>query len=215
MKYFQKLFFILIIASGCQQKEGNLRTRTETYSVDVSNIREDNSTSHGSLRTYNPSMMAIFPVDLKSPNKIAQSMSAESIFLVQTKSTCGEENGRVALQEDHPIVRASINSNELQVAQKDVAHIVGVTIEMPYVSKSYQGNSWVNKPEKLAVAFHIKNQGWVLHYDCIEPRLDDALQKGFAELQVDEANVDAIGILFHTMTYIDKIAYQVQETYVE
>jgi hypothetical protein len=206
MKTHLKLLSVgLVFLLSCDKDKNRPDLKSGTYALDVSNIEstEFSTPSIGTL-IISHNAIAVFPIDLSARNRVLTVMSPETIYESQDKVTC-EGNGRTELDATHHIAR---NINAVSApAQKDVATITSLQVEMPYHAKQDQFN---RIPENICVGFHIRDKGWVWHFTAISPVLDQVAQKGVAKIEVKESNVDAIGILFETTTNVDKIIYEVR-----
>jgi hypothetical protein len=206
MKTYQKLISLgLVFLLSCSKDKSQPVIKSGTYELDVSRIEstEGPTPTVGTL-IISHNAVAVFPVDLSAKNRVLTVMGSETIYEAQDKVTC-EGTGRTELDATHQIVR---NINAVKVpAQKDVATITSLRIEMPYQATQ---DPYKRIPGNVCVGFHIKDKGWVWHFTAIPSNLDQVAQKGVTTVEVKESNVDAIGILFETTTNVDKISYQIQ-----
>jgi hypothetical protein len=134
--------------------------------------------------------------------EIIQTWDAPPFASKRTLASCGEGNLHM-LPAVHQIVR---NINEFgPPAFNHVADVKRIRIEMPYRRSPDNRNH--PPPNALCFAVHVPGEGWRWHPSPISPERNDALQFAFAEFDVNESQVDAIGILFDEVACVNEIRF--------
>ncbi len=189
-------FLLTILTIFSCEKEENFIFKT--YTLDVSNITstEFGSPVTGTLIISHNAAVA-FPLDLDVEYNEINVISNNTIVEAQSKSSCGNESLSVI---------GNINSKGIQT--NDIGHIRKLILEMPYYVSQ---DSYKRVPGTFCFGFYIRDEGWFWNFTSIKPTLNNDLNMGFAEVAVDEKNVEIIGILFDKTTAINKIIFEAQK----
>ena len=180
----------------------------QTYALDTSNIIQvENTRADRGALIISHNAVAVFPLDLRAASRKLEKTGTTTILEIQTKSRC-DNSGRVTLAEDHPLARNIMFREFGSPRFRDAATLRRLTLEMPYTAKQ---DSIARVPSTLCVGFHYQDQGWVWDFTPRKPTLDDARKIAFAEIALNEKNVDAIGILVDAAAVISRLTFEAKK----
>ncbi len=180
----------------------------QTYALDTSDIIQvENTRADRGALVISHNAVAVFPFDLRAVSRTLGKTGNTTILEIQTKSSC-DNSGRIALADDHPLVRNLMKREFGAPKFRDAATLRRLTIEMPYHVKQ---DAFTRVPSTFCVGYHYKGNGWTWDFTPHQPTLDDARKIAFADIALNEKNVDAVGILFDATVAISRLTFEAKK----
>lgn len=181
-----------------------------TYTFDASDIiQSDSGRAERGTLIVSHNAVAFFPFDLRAANRKLEKTGNTTVIEAQTKSICAGA-GRVALSDEHDIVR-NLNAPAIGgVKFRDAATIRRVTIEMPDTVPQ-DAYAFTRVAQTFCFGFHSRGGAWTWDFSPRQPTRDDARKIATAEIALNEMNVDALGFLFDAAVAISRLTIEAKK----
>ena len=237
-KFLSIISMVIFISGCISQEGQLNRTSEEltkseltTYTLDLSEILDKTYPGYeleGPLGIAH-NAVAAFPLNLDVQTKILEETSPNTIIEVQTLESCTDIGSIVASEEMiknadffgppqteeqdklrrlNNIVRYVSNIKIKDIADIRKINLTIITKEGLDLDEDGTIRDDYNDRQEFCIGYHTSDKKWFWDFAPIQPKIDNKLKKGFAEINLKGKNVDSIAILSNSGTIIEKITFE-------